>query len=173
MGKREEDQGARLIRCGMGVLLGGILALAVCCLFLLGCSVAVSNGLAGEDLGYQFTIVGCVLGGFSGGLLAVKRCGCGLLAGLGAGAVLFLLLLTGALKLRQIEDAADFLTKNMAFFFIPAGVEILENYKPVADKILPLLAVLVLTTVITFAVTAGTVHLCLAVQRRLGGGARA
>ena len=35
------------------------------------------------------------------------------------------------------------------------------------------LAVLVLTTVITFAVTAGTVHLCLAVQRRLGGGARA
>ena len=94
MGKREEDQGARLIRCGMGVLLGGILALAVCCLFLLGCSVAVSNGLVGEDLGYQFTIVGCVLGGFSGGLLAVKRCGCGLLAGLGAGAVLFLLLLT-------------------------------------------------------------------------------
>ena len=90
MGKREEDQGARLIRCGMGVLLGGILALAVCCLFLLGCSVAVSNGLAGEDLGYQFTIVGCVLGGFSGGLLAVKRCGCGLLAGLGAGAVRFL-----------------------------------------------------------------------------------
>ena len=87
--------------------------------------------------------------------------------------LLFLLLLTGALKLRQIEDAADFLTKNMAFFFIPAGVEILENYKPVADKILPLLAVLVLTTVITFAVTAGTVHLCLAVQRRLGGGERA
>ena len=54
--------------------------------------------------------------------------------------LLFLLLCTGALKLRQIEDAAEFLTKNMAFFFIPAGVEILENYKPVADKILPLLA---------------------------------
>ncbi len=83
--------------------------------------------------------------------------------------LLFLLLCTGALKLRQIEDAAEFLTKNMAFFFIPAGVEILENYKPVADKILPLLAVLVLTTVITFAVTAGTVHLCLRLQRRLGG----
>ena len=83
--------------------------------------------------------------------------------------LLFLLLCTGALKLRQIEDAAEFLTKIMAFFFMPAGVEILENYKPVADKILPLLAVLVLTTVITFAVTAGTVHLCLRLQRRLGG----
>ena len=40
--------------------------------------------------------------------------------------LLFLLLLTGALKLRQIEDAADFLTKNMAFFFIPAGVGLLD-----------------------------------------------
>ena len=94
MGKREEDQGARLIRCGMGILLGGVLALAICCLFLLGCSVAVSNGLAGEDLGYQFTVVGCVLGGFGGGVFAAKRCGGGLLAGLGVGAVLFLLLLT-------------------------------------------------------------------------------
>ena len=98
MGKREEDQGARLIRCGMGLLLGGVLALAICCLFLLGCAAAVSGGLAGEELGYQFTVVGCVLGGFGGGVFAVKRCGGGLLAGLGTGAVLFLLLLTvGAL----------------------------------------------------------------------------
>ena len=98
MGKREEDQGARLIRCGTGVLLGGVLALAICCLFLLGCAAAVSGGLAGEELGYQFTVVGCVLGGFGGGVFAVKRCGGGLLAGLGAGTVLFLLLLTvGAL----------------------------------------------------------------------------
>ena len=98
MGKREEDQGARRIRCGTGLLLGGMLALAVCCLFLLGCAAAVSGGLAGEELGYQFTIVGCVLGGFCGGLFAVRQCGGGLLAGLGAGTVLFLLLLTvGAL----------------------------------------------------------------------------
>ena len=83
--------------------------------------------------------------------------------------ILFALLLSGALKLQQIEDVTGFLTKNMAFFFIPAAVEIMENYKPVADKILPLLAVLLLTTVITFAVTAGTVSLCMALQRRLGG----
>lgn len=85
--------------------------------------------------------------------------------------LLFILLLTGVLKLAQIEDVTTFLSRNMAFFFIPAGVEILENYKPVADVILPLLCVLVLTTVITFAVTAGTVGLCLKVQRRKGGDA--
>lgn len=83
--------------------------------------------------------------------------------------LLFLLLLTGAIKLCQIDDVTGFLTKNMAFFFIPAGVEIMENYQPVADRILPLLCVLVLTTVITFAVTAYTVRLCLFVQKKLGG----
>ena len=83
--------------------------------------------------------------------------------------LLFALLALGVLKLPAIEEVTSFLTRNMAFFFIPAGVEILENYKPVADKILPLAAVLVLTTIITFGVTAGTVHLCLRIQRRLGG----
>lgn len=87
--------------------------------------------------------------------------------------LLFVLLLTGALKLRHVEDVTGFLTRNMAFFFIPAGVEILENYTAVADKIPPLLAVLVLTTVITFAVTAGTVQLCLALQRKLERGRKA
>ena len=29
MGKKEEEQGAKLIRCGMGIVLGGVLALAL------------------------------------------------------------------------------------------------------------------------------------------------
>lgn len=104
MGKREEDQGARLVRCALGVLLGGVLALGVCLLFLLGASAAISGGLLGMDLTYQLTIVGCVLGGFCGGLLAVGRCGGGLAAGLLTGGVLFLLLLTlGALCFREIS----------------------------------------------------------------------
>ena len=62
MGKKEEEQGAKLIRCGMGIVLGGVLALAVCFAFLLAASAAISSGLAGEELMYQLTIVGCVLG---------------------------------------------------------------------------------------------------------------
>ena len=62
MGKKEEEQGAKLIRCGMGIVLGGVLALAVCFAFLLAASAAISGGLAGEELMYQLTIVGCVLG---------------------------------------------------------------------------------------------------------------
>ncbi len=104
MGKREEDQGARAIRCALGILLGGLLALGACLLFLLGASAAISGGLAGLELTYQITIVGCVLGGFAGGLLAIGRCGGGLAAGLAVGAVLFLLLLTlGALCFREVS----------------------------------------------------------------------
>ena len=41
--------------------------------------------------------------------------------------LLFILLATKIVKLKQIEEVTGFLTKNMAFFFLPAGVEILEN----------------------------------------------
>ena len=75
MKKKEEEQSAKLIRCGMGLVLGGVAALAVCFVFLLVASAAISGGLAGEELMYQLTIVGCVLGAFAGGLLAVRRCG--------------------------------------------------------------------------------------------------
>lgn len=76
-------------------MLGGVAALAVCFVFLLVASAAISGGLAGEELMYQLTIVGCVLGAFAGGLLAVRRCGSrALIVGLTTGGVLFLLLLT-------------------------------------------------------------------------------
>ena len=50
MRKREEDQGAKAVRCALGVLLGGLLALGVCLMFLLGASAAISGGLLGMDL---------------------------------------------------------------------------------------------------------------------------
>ena len=95
MRKKEEEQSAKVIRCGLGIVLGGIVALAVSALFLLAASAAISGGLLGEELTYQLVVVSCVLGGFAGGLLAISRCGgAPLLAGLAAGGALFLLLLT-------------------------------------------------------------------------------
>ena len=100
MRKTEEDQSAKLVRVITGVLLGGVLALGVCLVFLFLCAVGVSGGRLSEDLMDRMAIVGCVLGGFAGGLFAVRRCGsASLLAGLAAGAVLFLLLLTIGLLL--------------------------------------------------------------------------
>ena len=47
-----------------GVLLGGGLALVVCLVFLLICSVGISGGWVEEDLMYQLSVVGCVIGDF-------------------------------------------------------------------------------------------------------------
>ena len=72
---------------------------------MLGQGESISGGLAGEELMYQLTIVGCVLGAFAGGLLAVRRCGSrALIVGLTTGGVLFLLLLTiGALCFETVS----------------------------------------------------------------------
>lgn len=100
MRKTEEDQGAKLVRVMTGVLLGGTLALGVCLAFLLVCSVGISGGWLQEDLMYQLAVVGCVIGGFSGAVFAVRRCGTrALIAGLASGGVFFLLLLTAGLLL--------------------------------------------------------------------------
>jgi holin-like protein len=82
--------------------------------------------------------------------------------------LLFLLLFFKVLKVDHIRKKADFLLQNMAFFFIPAGVGILANFASIKDCILPLLAVVVLTTFITFGATALTVQGVIAAQERVG-----
>lgn len=73
--------------------------------------------------------------------------------------LLLLLLMTWVLKVDHIREKSDFLLSNMAFFFIPAGVSIINYFDVLASSILPLLAVCVISTVLTFAVTAWTVRL--------------
>ena len=88
MRKTEEDQGAKLVRAMTDVLLGGGLALVVCLVFLLICSVGISGGWVEEDLMYQLSVVGCVRGGFSGGIFAVRHSGArALIVGLASGSL--------------------------------------------------------------------------------------
>lgn len=80
--------------------------------------------------------------------------------------LLFVLLVSGLVKLSHIEDTADFFLKNMAFFFLPACLGVLEIYDQIRPVLIPLLAVCLLTTLLTALAAAGTVHLVLALQRR-------
>lgn len=86
--------------------------------------------------------------------------------------LLFLLLLSGALKVEHIREKGDFLLRNMAFFFIPSGVGLIEQADAVRGKVLPLLAVCLITTVLTFAVSAVTIRLVSSWQNRLKKGDR-
>lgn len=84
--------------------------------------------------------------------------------------LLFLLLMIKAIRTEQINDFTNFMLKNMAFFFIPSGVGIIEHYIHIKGIILPFLLICIGTTVITFAATAYTIKGVMALQNRISGG---
>lgn len=69
---------------------------------MLVCALLVSGGVVGEKLMGRGVLAICVVSSLTGGLLAVRRLERGtLLAGLGVGVILFLLLLTAGFLLYE------------------------------------------------------------------------
>ena len=58
-------------------------------------------------------------------------------------ALLLACLLTGVLKIRHIQEKADFLLENMAFFFIPAGVSIINYFDVLKSSAVQLIIICV------------------------------
>ena len=73
--------------------------------------------------------------------------------------LLLLCLLTGFLKIEHVQEKADFLLGNMAFFFVPAGASIINYFDILKSTVLQLLVICVVSTIVTFAVTAYAVTL--------------
>lgn len=67
--------------------------------------------------------------------------------------LLFILLLTGIIPLKIIEDGADLLLKHLSFFFIPIAVGLMEWGNLLKTNGLQLLAVILLGTIICILVT--------------------
>lgn len=80
--------------------------------------------------------------------------------------ILFLLLFFRVVKVDHIRQKADFLLKNMSFFFIPAGIGILSSFDMIRSSILPLITVIIVTTILTFGATALTVQGIITLQDR-------
>lgn len=72
--------------------------------------------------------------------------------------ILLLLLLSGIVKARQVEQGADLLLNNMMFLFLPAGVSIMEYYPVIKDRVPVLVFIALATLAITLAVTAFAVR---------------
>ena len=81
-------------------------------------------------------------------------------------ALLLVCLITGLLKIEHIQEKADFLLENMAFFFIPAGVGIMEHAQALLPFLLPLLLICLITTILTFAASGLTVRLVIYLQEK-------
>ena len=66
--------------------------------------------------------------------------------------LLFLLLLTGVLKLEQVEETGDFLTGIMPVMFIPAAVGIMDSFVEVQSMLIPILIAMVPITCLVMVV---------------------
>lgn len=79
--------------------------------------------------------------------------------------LLFVALCTGALKKAHIEETARFLIRIMGLFFIAPAVNILAYWNVIRPALVPIIAIVLSSTVVVFAV-AGLVTQAL---RRKGG----
>ena len=80
--------------------------------------------------------------------------------------LLFLCLVSGILKIEHIQEKSEFLLSNMAFFFVPVGVSMINYLELLKKNLVPILVICVLSTVITFAVTAYSVKLTIRLLER-------
>jgi holin-like protein len=62
-------------------------------------------------------------------------------------------LLSGVIKLEQVENAADFLVQIMPVFFIPAAVGLMDKFDTLRAVLLPFLVTLVVSLVFTMGTT--------------------
>ena len=81
--------------------------------------------------------------------------------------LLFILLCVHILKVDHIREKSDFLLENMAFFFIPAGVNYFDVLK---NWVVQLIVICVVSTVVTFAVTAYSMKFVLYLMQKKKSG---
>ena len=72
--------------------------------------------------------------------------------------IIGMLLLTAALKMKivrvfWVDKVADFLLKNLGFFFVPAGVGLMNCLGLLSDQWLPIVGSCVISTFLVIAVT--------------------
>ena len=70
--------------------------------------------------------------------------------------LMFLLLVTGIVKLPQVKETAEFLVEIMTIMFIPATVGLMENWDVLRPILVPLIVIIPVTTVLVMGITGRT-----------------
>lgn len=78
--------------------------------------------------------------------------------------LLLILLFAKGIKSHHLREESDFLIKNMSILFVPAGVGVMAVFGSIKSSVFQLLLVCILTTIITFGVTALTVSAVIRLQ---------
>lgn len=81
--------------------------------------------------------------------------------------LMLILFLLNWVKPNKLKEVNSFLLDNMSFFFIPSGVGIITQFDIIKNSFFQILLICIVSAVITFAVTAYTVKLVMAIQNRV------
>lgn len=68
--------------------------------------------------------------------------------------MLFVSLILGIVKLKQLEETTQFFLKNMGFFFIPLGVSLIESYILLKSVLWQVSLLLVISNILVMGITA-------------------
>lgn len=115
-----------------------------------------------KQLGLIFLL--CLFGDFIAGLLPFS-----VPTGVLCMVILFLIFLFRIAGTESLKESNDFLMENMALFFIPAGVGIVQYYDVMKNAMWQIVIICIVSTFVTFAATAYTVRLVTALQKKCGG----
>lgn len=67
--------------------------------------------------------------------------------------LMFVLLLTGVIKVEHVRETGEFLIEIMPLMFIPAGVGLMTSWEEIQSFLVPLIVITFLTTFIVMFVT--------------------
>ncbi|MGL5379296.1 CidA/LrgA family protein [Clostridium sp.] len=72
--------------------------------------------------------------------------------------LLFTLLCTNVINVEKVEMVGNFFLDHLAFFFIPAGVALLNSFDMIKSSFIQIVIICLITTVIVIAVTGKVVQ---------------
>lgn len=81
--------------------------------------------------------------------------------------LLLTFLITEKIKLEHVNEVGTFLTSNMAFFFIPAAVSVIEYIDILKSVFLKIILIVIISTIINFFVIAWVVKMTIKWQAKL------
>lgn len=73
--------------------------------------------------------------------------------------LLFLSLCTGIIKVEKVDNISSFFLDHLAFFFIPAGVGLMNSFDSIKSSAIQIIIICIITTIIVMAVTGIVVQL--------------
>ena len=73
--------------------------------------------------------------------------------------LLLALLLLRVVKLKHVEEKADFMMGNLGLFFLPVSSGVMRYADTIFENAVPLLTICIVSTALTFGATAWTVRL--------------